>query len=73
MFDFFRRRGAGISRERLLDLQLEALQSRNERRQKAAKADLVRRGVQPRTPISTGYVPANVARVYTHTNVRGLA
>jgi hypothetical protein len=73
MFKFFRRQCAGISRERLLDLQLEALQSRNQRRQKAAKAELLRRGVTPRVRISGGYVPPRVARVFTYTNVRGLA
>lgn len=62
-----------LMRQRVLDLQYEMLCARTARRQQAAKAALVRRGVAPRTPISTGYVPQNVARVYLYTNVRGLA
>ncbi|MDR6381791.1 hypothetical protein [Paraburkholderia caribensis] len=72
MFRIFRRSGSGISRERVMDLQLEALQSRNARRQQAAKAALVRRGVQPRVVIGRGWVPENVARNFAHMNVRGL-
>jgi len=60
-------------RNRVLDLKYEMLCERTKRRQQAAKAELLRRGVQPRTPIATGYVPPAVARVYTYTNVRGLA
>lgn len=72
-FAIFRRRAPGITRERVRELQYEALCSRTARRQRDAKEALVRRGVTPRTPISTGYVPPNVARVFTHSNVRGLA
>lgn len=72
MFRIFRRMGSGISRERVMDLQLEALQSRNARRQQAAKAALMRRGVQPRVLIGGAWVPPNVARAFVHTNVRGL-
>lgn len=60
-------------KDRVLDLKYEMLCERTKRRQAAAKAELDRRGVTPRTPIATGYVPRNVARVFTHTNVRGLA
>ncbi len=72
-FAFFLRRAPSITRERVCELQYEALCSRTARRQREAKAMLVRRGVVPRTPIGTGYVPPNVARVFTHSNVRGLA
>jgi hypothetical protein len=64
---------SSLMRARVLDLQYEMLCARTARRQKAAKAALERRGVTPRTPISTGYVPQNVARVFLYTNVRGLA
>ncbi|MFM0630732.1 hypothetical protein [Paraburkholderia xenovorans] len=60
-------------KDRVLDLKYEMLCERTKRRQQAAKADLVRRGVTPRTPIATAYVPRSVARVFTYTNVRGLA
>ncbi|WP_234775212.1 hypothetical protein [Paraburkholderia tropica] len=72
-FAFFRRRAPSITRERVRELQYEALCTRTERRQREAKAALVRRGVTPCTPISTGYVPPAVARNFTYTNVRGLA
>lgn len=70
---FFRRRAPSITRERVRELTYEALCTRTARRQREAKESLVRRGVRPRTPISTGYVPPSVARVFTHSNVRGLA
>lgn len=60
-------------RERVLDLKYEMLCKRTERRQQAAKAELMRRGVTPRVRISSGYVPSAIARVFTYTNVRGLA
>ncbi|MCG5072241.1 hypothetical protein [Paraburkholderia tagetis] len=69
----FRHRAPSITRERVRELQYEALCSRTARRQREAKEALVRRGVLPCTPISTGYVPPSIARVFTHSNVRGLA
>jgi hypothetical protein len=60
-------------RERALELKYEMLCKRTARRQQAAKADLTRRGVTPRVKISSGYVPSTIARVFTYTNVRGLA
>jgi hypothetical protein len=45
-----------LMRKRVLDLSYEMLCARTARRQQAAKAALVRRGVVPR-PIGTGYVP----------------
>ncbi|CAB3730546.1 hypothetical protein [Paraburkholderia rhynchosiae] len=60
-------------KDRILDLKYEMLCARTARRQEAAKAALVRRGVVPRVRISGAYVPPCVARVYTYTNVRGLA
>lgn len=60
-------------RERVFDLKHEMLCERTKRRQQAAKADLQRRGVTPRVAISSAYVPPSVARVFTYTNVRGIA
>lgn len=59
-------------RARVIELQYEMLCARTARRQEAAKADLVRRGVAPRVRIGGGWVPRMVARVFTYTNVRGL-
>jgi hypothetical protein len=67
------RKKASLSRERVEELKQDALRMRNERRQKAAKAELVNRGIYPRTPIATAYVSPSIARTYTHMNVRGLA
>ena len=62
-----------LMRNRVLDLSYEMLCERTKRRQEAAKAALVRRGVAPWGRISAAWVPVNVARVYTHMNVCGLA
>lgn len=62
-----------LLRERTLDLKYEMLCERTKRRQEAAKEALVRRGVAPRIVIGGAWVPPNVARVFVHTNVRGLA
>lgn len=62
-----------LMRNRVLDLSYEMLCARTARRQEAAKAALVRRGVVPRVRISGSWVPPSVARVYLYTNVRGLA
>jgi hypothetical protein len=64
---------SSFMRERVLDLKYEMLCERTKRRQEAAKADLVRRGVAPRVRISGAWVPPRVARVFLYTNVRGLA
>jgi hypothetical protein len=61
-----------MMRARVLDLQYEMLCARTARRQAAAKAELVRRGITPRVRVSGAWVPPNVARVFTYTNVRGL-
>jgi hypothetical protein len=61
-----------LMRDRVLDLSYEMLCARTARRQEAAKAALVRRGVVPRVRISGAWVPPSVARVYLYTNVRGL-
>ncbi|WP_109477667.1 hypothetical protein [Paraburkholderia sp. C35] len=60
-------------KDRVIDLKYEMLLERTKRRQAAAKAELVRRGVEPRVRIGGAWVPPNVARVFVHTNVRGLA
>jgi hypothetical protein len=68
---FFRK--PSLSRARVEELKYEAMLVRNERRLTQAKNELTRRGVQLRTPISTGYIPPNVARSFAYTNPRGLA
>lgn len=73
LLNIFRRHAPSITRERVSELKYEALCTRTARRQREAKEALVRQGVRPRTPISTGYVPPSVARNFTYTNVRGLA
>jgi hypothetical protein len=70
---FFRRRAPSITRERVRELQYEALCSRTARRQRDAKEALLRQGVKPRVDIGAAWVPRSIARVYTHSNVRGLA
>ncbi|APR40000.1 hypothetical protein [Paraburkholderia sp. SOS3] len=72
MLTIFRRRPTGITRDRVLELKHEALCARTARRQRDAKAALSRQGVAPRTPISTGYVPEEISRVFTYTNVGGV-
>lgn len=62
-----------LMQQKAFDLKYEMLCERTRRRQEAAKASLLREGVTPRVKISSSYVPPNIARVYTHMNVRGLA
>jgi hypothetical protein len=61
-----------MMRDRVLDLQYEMLCARTARRQAAAKADLVRRGIVPRTPIATGYVPPSISSQYVYLPVGGV-
>jgi hypothetical protein len=56
-------------KDRVLDLKYEMLCERTKRRQEAAKAALVRRGVAPRVRISSIHVPPYIARVFTHVKV----
>jgi hypothetical protein len=63
------RTGVKLSRAELLDSEYQALCARTERRQEAAKAALVRRGVEPRVRIGSIYVPHHIARVFTHIKV----
>jgi hypothetical protein len=56
-------------KDRVLDLKYEMLCERTKRRQEAAKAALVRRGVVPRVRIGSIYVPHHIARVFTHIKV----
>lgn len=58
-----------LSRSELIDSEYLALCARTERRQRAAKADLARRGVAPRVAISSGWVPRYIARHFTHIKV----
>lgn len=58
-----------LSRTEILDAEHKALCARTEQRQRAAKAELSRRGVQPRVRISAAYVPPNVSRQYLHVKV----
>jgi hypothetical protein len=63
---------SNLMRERALDLKYEMLCERTKRRQEAAKADLVRRGVAPRTPIASGYVLPVIAAQYVYLPVGGV-
>jgi hypothetical protein len=61
-----------LMRERVLDLKHDLLIERTKRRQEAAKAALVRRGVVPWNRISTGYAPPHVAASYAYLPVGGV-
>jgi hypothetical protein len=61
-----------LSRAELVDSQYQALCARTERRQRAAKAALAGRGVQPRVVIGSGWVPSYIANHFHHCAVRGL-
>jgi hypothetical protein len=67
------RTGVKLSRAEVLDSEYHALCARTERRQRAAKAALARRGVAPRVVIGSGWVPSYIARHFHHCAVRGLA
>jgi hypothetical protein len=56
-------------KDRVQELKYEMLLERTKRRQEAAKAALVRRGVEPRVRIGSGFVPSYIARVFTHVKV----
>lgn len=53
-------------KDRILDLKYECLVERTKRRQEAAKADLVRRGVEPRVRIGALFVPSYIAKHFHH-------
>jgi hypothetical protein len=53
-------------KDRVLDLKYEMLCERTRRRQEAAKAALVRRGVEPRVRISALFVPSYIAKHFHH-------
>lgn len=58
-----------LSQAEILDAEFAALQARTEQRQRAAKQDLTRRGIEPRVRISGAYVPPNVSRQYQRCKV----
>lgn len=58
-------------KERVLELKQEMLCARTARRQQAAKAELVRRGVTPRVRISSGYVEPAIARTFSYLPIGG--
>jgi hypothetical protein len=58
-----------LSRNEILDAEHKALCARTEQRQRAAKAELSRRGVQPRVAIGSGFVPNYIARHFSHVKV----
>jgi hypothetical protein len=60
------RTGIKLSRAELLDSEYQALCARTERRQEAAKAALVRRGVEPRVRIGALFVPSYIAKHFHH-------
>jgi hypothetical protein len=53
-------------KDRVLELKYEALCARTKRRQEAAKAALVRRGVEPRVAIGRLFVPSYIAKHFHH-------
>jgi hypothetical protein len=55
-----------LSRAELVDSQYQALCARTERRQRAAKAALARRGVAPRVAIGALFVPGYIAKHFHH-------
>ncbi|CAE6839253.1 hypothetical protein [Paraburkholderia nemoris] len=61
-----------LMRARVLELQYEMLCQRTARRQQAAKAALVHRGVVPYPAIATGYVPPSISSQYVYLPVGGL-
>ncbi|WP_213306069.1 hypothetical protein [Paraburkholderia sacchari] len=63
------RRAPSLTLERKRDLAYDMLCVRTARRQRQAKSAMRHRGVEPRVLIGSGYVPANVARVFTHCKV----
>jgi hypothetical protein len=60
------RTGVKLSRAELMDSEYQALCARTERRQEAAKAALVRRGVEPRVRIGALFVPSYIAKHFHH-------
>jgi hypothetical protein len=65
------RTGVRLTREEIVESQLEALGARTRRRQRAAKEALRRAGVEPRVRIGSGYVPPRVARQFLHCAIGG--
>jgi len=63
---------SSFMRERVLDLKYEMLCERTSRRQEAAKADLVRRGVAPWDRIAKGYVPKSISAQYVYLPIGGM-
>jgi hypothetical protein len=63
---------SSFMRERVLDLKYEMLCERTRRRQEAAKADLVRRGVAPWDRIAKGYVPKSISAQYVYLPIGGM-
>jgi hypothetical protein len=62
-----------LSRAELMDSQYQALCARTERRQRAAKAALARRGVAPRVVIGALFVPKHIAKHFQHSdNIGGV-
>jgi hypothetical protein len=60
------RTGVKLSRAELMDSEYQALCARTERRQRAAKAALARRGVEPRVTIGSLFVPKHIAKHFHH-------
>jgi len=66
--------GVRLSRQEIVEAEYRALCVRTERRQKAAKARLVERHVEPRVAIGSKYVPPAVAKHFQHIGwIRGAA
>lgn len=58
-------------KDRILDLKQEMLCARTARRQSAAKAELVKRGIAPRVRIGSSYVAPVIARSFSYLPVGG--
>jgi len=58
--------GIRLTPEERIEAEYRALCARTEQRQKAAKARLVERHVEPRVQIGKSYVPPSVARQFQH-------
>lgn len=65
--------GVRLTRAERLAAEMRHLAAMNDAQLRERKAMNARRGLTVKVPIGTAYVPPNVARTYTHMNVRGLA
>lgn len=60
------RTGVRLSRAEIAESEYHALCARTERRQRAAKASLTKRGIAPRVEIGGLFVPTHIAKHFHH-------